>query len=146
MYSGPLEGWGKQWLAGKLKIYWNIIGVLYPYIHIPKILVELIQFIKSLNYNNLKVKPGEWNRYEILAVGDRIWTAINGKLCVAIKDPEGERSGKIAFKIHGGPPQTVRYRSPVLTHNPKVTLAGLSEQELNARLNEPLDLKEKASR
>ena len=50
------------------------------------------------------VKSGDWNRYEILAVGDRIWTAINGKLCVAIKDPEGEPSGKIAFQIHGDPP------------------------------------------
>ena len=37
------------------------------------------------------VKPNDWNHYEILAVGDRIWTAINGKLCVALKDPVGER-------------------------------------------------------
>ena len=35
------------------------------------------------------VKHGQWNTYEILAVGDRIWTAINGKLCVAIEDPTG---------------------------------------------------------
>jgi arylsulfatase A-like enzyme len=80
------------------------------------------------------VKPGQWNRYEILADGHRIWTAINGKLCVAIEDPKGELSGKIAFQIHGGPPQTVHYRSPILTHNPKIELAGLNEKELLAKL------------
>ena len=87
------------------------------------------------------VKHGAWNRYEILAVGDRIWTALNGKLCVAIKDPKGERSGQIAFQIHGGPPQTVHYRNPTLTHNPKVELAGLNETELNAELKAPDDAK-----
>ena len=48
-----------------------------------------------------------WNRYEILAVGHKIWTAINGKLCVALEDPNGELSGKISFQVHGGPAQTV---------------------------------------
>ncbi|MDG2124702.1 MAG: DUF1080 domain-containing protein, partial [Verrucomicrobiales bacterium] len=80
------------------------------------------------------VKPGEWNRYEILAVGDRIWTAINGTLCVAVRDPEGEHSGQIALQIHGGPPQTVRYRNPVLTHNPPVKIAGMGEAALDAKL------------
>ena len=80
------------------------------------------------------VKPGAWNKYEILAVDHRIWTAINGKLCVAIEDPQGELSGKIAFQIHSGPPQTVHYRNPKLTHNPKIELAGLSEKKLVAEL------------
>ena len=80
------------------------------------------------------VKPGEWNKYEILAVGHRIWTAINGKLCVAVEDPKGELSGKIAFQIHSGPPQTVQYRNPVVTHNPKLELAGLNEKELISKL------------
>jgi arylsulfatase A-like enzyme len=80
------------------------------------------------------VKPGQWNKYEILADGHRIWTAINGKLCVAVEDPQGELSGKIAFQIHGGPPQTVHYRNPILTHNPKIELAGLNEKELIAKL------------
>ena len=52
-----------------------------------------------------------WNRYEILAVGHKIWTAINGKLCVALEDPKGELSGKISFQVHGGPAQTVLYRN-----------------------------------
>ncbi len=80
------------------------------------------------------VKPGGWNRYEILAVGDRIWTAINGTLCVAIRDPGGERSGQIALQIHSGPPQTVRYRGLRLTHDPPVELAGMGEAELDAKL------------
>ncbi len=91
------------------------------------------------------VKHGDWNRYEILAVGDRIWPALNGKPCVAIKDPKGERSGQIAFQIHGGPPQTVHYRHPKLTHNPKVELVGLNEAELNAELKAPDDADSKPS-
>lgn len=85
------------------------------------------------------VKHGDWNRYEILAVGDRIWTVINGTLRAAIKDPAGERTGKIAFQIHGGPPQTVLYRNPILTHNPRVELAGMNELQLNAELKAPED-------
>ena len=80
------------------------------------------------------VKKGDWNRYEILAVGHRIWTAVNGTLCTAIDDTQGELSGRIAFQIHGGAPQTVHYRNPTLTHNPKIELAGLSEKELFAKL------------
>jgi hypothetical protein len=91
----------------------------------------------KLDWNNRAakaVKPGEWNRYEILAVGDRIWTAINGTICVAVRDPKGERTGQIALQIHGGPPQTVHYRKPTLTHDPPVQLAGLGEAELDAKL------------
>ena len=80
------------------------------------------------------VKPGQWNKYEILAVGDRIWTAINGKLCVAIEDPTGERAGKIAFQIHGGLPQTVHYRNPTLKHNPKIALEKQTKEQLLAAL------------
>ena len=80
------------------------------------------------------VKKGDWNRYEILAVGHRIWTAVNGTLCTAIDDTQGELSGRIAFQIHGGAPQTVHYRNPTLIHNPTIELAGLTEKELVAKL------------
>ncbi|MEE2711812.1 MAG: family 16 glycoside hydrolase [Planctomycetota bacterium] len=76
------------------------------------------------------VKPGEWNRYEILAVGHRIWLALNGKLCVAIHDPKGELSGRIAFQVHSGPPQTVRYRIAKLVRDPPVALATMNEAQL----------------
>ena len=80
------------------------------------------------------VKPGEWNRYEILAVGHKIWTAINGKLCVALEDPKGELSGKISFQVHGGPAQTVLYRNPTLIHNPKIALEKQTAEQLLAAL------------
>ncbi|MDF1813957.1 MAG: DUF1080 domain-containing protein [Verrucomicrobiales bacterium] len=91
------------------------------------------------------VKPGEWNHYEILAVGDRIWTAINGKLSVAIQDPKADLEGQIAVQIHSGPPQTVQYRNLKLTHNPAVSLAGMSEEDLNAALIPPEDIKNSAA-
>lgn len=82
------------------------------------------------------VKPGEWNRYEILAVGPAIWTAINGQLGVAFLDvlPEAERAGLIAFQVHAGPPQTARYRIHKLIHNPKVELENQTTQELIGEL------------
>lgn len=87
------------------------------------------------------VKMNDWNTYEILAVGDKIWTAINGKLAVSIQDPFGEREGYIALQIHSGPAQTVQYRNPQLIHQPKIKIAGLSEEELNRKLIPPLDVK-----
>lgn len=83
------------------------------------------------------VKPGEWNHCEILAVGHRIWTAINGKLAVAVDDPQGELEGQVALQIHSGPPQEVRFKDFTLIHNPKIKLAGLSEKELVSHLRPP---------
>jgi len=84
------------------------------------------------------VKPGEWNRYEILAIGPAIWTAINGTLGTACVDAEkGDRAGHIALQIHSGPPQTVHYRIEKLVHNPKVTLAGMNAEALIAELDPP---------
>ena len=110
--------------------------------------VRFIITISKLDWNDNAagaVKPGGWNKYEILAVEHRIWTAINGKLCVAIEDPQGELSGKIAFQIHSGSPQTVHYRNPKLTHNPKIKLAGLSEKKLVAELRKVVEPKTKSS-
>lgn len=82
------------------------------------------------------VKPGEWNRYEILAVGPAIWTAINGKLGVSFIDQEGqdERSGLIAVQVHAGPPLTARYRIQKLVHNPKIEMEGLNAKDLISAL------------
>ena len=80
------------------------------------------------------VKPGEWNRYEILAIDHRIWTAINGKVATALYDPEGELEGYIALQIHSGKPSEVLFRNPALTHNPEIKIAGKTEKELNALL------------
>jgi hypothetical protein len=91
----------------------------------------------KLDWNNRAakaVKRGEWNRYEILAIGHQIWTAINGTLCVAIDDPKGELSGQIAFQIHSGPAQTAAYRVNKLIHNPKLALDKQTEKQLLAAL------------
>lgn len=82
------------------------------------------------------VKPGEWNHYEILAVGPAIWTAINGKLGVAFLDlnKEAERSGLVAVQIHAGPPMTARYRFKELTHNPRIRMEGVSTEDLISAL------------
>ncbi|MBN2310499.1 MAG: DUF1080 domain-containing protein, partial [Candidatus Hydrogenedentes bacterium] len=81
------------------------------------------------------VKPNDWNRYEILAIGPCIWTAINGTLSVALYDPEGEREGRIALQIHSGPPLTVQFRPERLVRNPEAALAGLGREELLAALH-----------
>jgi len=76
------------------------------------------------------VVPGEWNRYEILAVGPAIWTAINGVIGVACLDLDGDRSGQFAVQIHGGPPQTARYRIKRLVLNPEVELMAAGAEQL----------------
>jgi hypothetical protein len=78
-----------------------------------------------------------WNEYEILAVGHRIWLALNGRITVAIEDPDGELTGLIALQIHGGPAQRVLYKDLKLKHNPRLTLAGLDEFALIKRLKQP---------
>jgi hypothetical protein len=92
---------------------------------------------KKLDWTNQgekAVKQGQWNHYEILAIGHKIWTAINGTLSVAVEDPIGELSGYIAFQIHSGDGQTVRYRINKLVHNPSMKLAGLNRSALIKQL------------
>ncbi len=84
------------------------------------------------------VKHNDWNHYEVLASGNKIWIAINGVIGAAVNDPGGETSGKIALQIHAGGPQTISYKINKLVHNPKIELAGLNEKQLNEILREPL--------
>jgi hypothetical protein len=57
------------------------------------------------------VKRGEWNTYEIVAVGSKIQTMINGQLSVDLDDPQGKRQGVIAFQLHSGGKTEVRFRN-----------------------------------
>jgi putative membrane-bound dehydrogenase-like protein len=57
------------------------------------------------------VKNGDWNRYEIEAVGSRIRTWINGQPCVDLDDPDGRRRGIFAVQLHSGGPTEVRFRN-----------------------------------
>ncbi len=85
------------------------------------------------------VKPGDWNHYEILAVGPAIWLAINGKLGAACLEAQGvgERSGAIAVQVHSGAPQTVQYKIIKLVHNPEIKLAGMDAKRLFTALGTP---------
>jgi putative membrane-bound dehydrogenase-like protein len=57
------------------------------------------------------VNRGEWNRYEIEAVGSRVRTLINGQPCVDLDDTAGKRRGVFALQIHSGGPMEVRFRN-----------------------------------
>ncbi len=56
------------------------------------------------------VKEGEWNEYVIEAVGSKIKTYINGKLCVDLDDPKGATRGIFALQLHSGGPIEVRFK------------------------------------
>jgi hypothetical protein len=57
------------------------------------------------------VKPGAWNRYEIVATGSRVRTFLNGQSCVDLNDPPGARRGIFALQLHSGGPTEVRFRN-----------------------------------
>jgi putative heme-binding domain-containing protein len=66
------------------------------------------------------VRIDDWNRYEIIAVGSRLKTFINGKPCVDLDDPAGAKNGIIALQLHAGGPFEVRFKDFELELNPKV--------------------------
>jgi putative heme-binding domain-containing protein len=70
-------------------------------------------------------KPGDayvnlddWNTYEILAVGSKIRTVLNGHLCTDLDDPKVARSGIIGLQMHAGGPLEVRFKDIQLELNP----------------------------
>jgi putative heme-binding domain-containing protein len=71
------------------------------------------------------VKPEDWNTYEVLAVGSKVRTAINGHLCADLDDPKGAAQGVIAFQLHAGGPLEVRYKDLKIELNPAVELKTL---------------------
>lgn len=65
------------------------------------------------------VKVDDWNTYEVLAVGSKIRTAINGHVCVDLDDPQIAKSGIIGLQLHSGGAFEVRYKDFELELNPK---------------------------
>ena len=66
-----------------------------------------------------RAKPDEWNRYEIVAVGDRVLTAINGVVCVDYTEADEDRGrGQVALQIHSGGALEVRFRVLALELDP----------------------------
>ena len=68
------------------------------------------------------VKKGDWNTYEILAVGGRIRTAINGHPCTVLDDDQVAKAGRIALQVHSGGPMEVRFRNIKVETNPEFKL------------------------
>ena len=89
---------------------------------------------KNQDTEGKNLKPEKWNKYEILAVGHRIWLAINGRITVALRDPIGELEGLISLQVHGGMPQKVIYQPLHFERDPDEQLLGMNEAELNKLL------------
>lgn len=67
-------------------------------------------------------KQHDWNRMEILAIGNRIRHVINGKLVADWSDPKPElcQAGPIGLQLHQNKvPQEVRFRGLILTTDPE---------------------------
>lgn len=58
-----------------------------------------------------QIKSGDWNTYEIVAVGSRVQTFLNGVKSVDLTDSEGARRGQIAFQLHSGGATEVRFKN-----------------------------------
>lgn len=61
-----------------------------------------------------KIKPNDWNDYEIVAQGSKITLKINGQLMCEADDRHRQhaaRRGVIALQMHPGPPMTVQFKN-----------------------------------
>jgi hypothetical protein len=68
------------------------------------------------------VKADDWNTYEIVAVGNKVRTAINGIRCVDVDDPKISHRGILGLQMHAGGPMEVRFKDFQLELNPKFEL------------------------
>jgi putative membrane-bound dehydrogenase-like protein len=68
------------------------------------------------------VKTNDWNTYEIVTVGSKVRTALNGHLCVDLDDPQIARRGITGLQMHAGGPMEVRFKDIQLELNPKIDL------------------------
>jgi putative membrane-bound dehydrogenase-like protein len=83
--------------------------------------------ILSNNPGDPYVNQDGWNTYEIVAVGSKVRTAINGHLCVDIDDLKISRSGIIGLQMHAGGPMEVRFKDLHLELSPKFELTTLKQ-------------------
>jgi hypothetical protein len=75
-------------------------------------------------------KQHDWNRMEILAIGDRIRHVVNGKLVADWTDPQPElpQKGPIGLQLHSNKvPQEVQFRGLILTVDPEDRLVTVEE-------------------
>ena len=57
-----------------------------------------------------KLKPGEWNDYQITARGHHITLVLNGVKSVDVEDPTGDLGGVVALQLHTGPAMEVQFK------------------------------------
>ncbi|HTF87713.1 MAG TPA: PVC-type heme-binding CxxCH protein [Planctomycetota bacterium] len=69
-----------------------------------------------------RVVQSGWNTYEIVAVGQHVLTAINGRKCVDLEDPNGALRGVFALQVHSGGATRVHVRNLHLELDPKLEL------------------------
>lgn len=75
-------------------------------------------------------KQHDWNRMEILAIGNRIRHVINGKAVADWSDPKPElcESGPIGLQLHSNRvPQEVHFRGLILTEDPEDRLVTVDD-------------------
>lgn len=73
------------------------------------------------------LKPNDWNTYEVLAVGSKVRTAINGHLCVDLDDPKISQKGLFGLQVHAGGPTDVRFKDFDFEENPKFEMKTLAK-------------------
>jgi putative membrane-bound dehydrogenase-like protein len=66
------------------------------------------------------VKTNDWNTYEILAVGSKVRTVLNGRVCVDLDDERISRRGIFGLQVHAGGPTEVRFKDISLELSPKI--------------------------
>jgi hypothetical protein len=75
-------------------------------------------------------KQHDWNQMEILAIGNRIRFALNGKLVADWSDPEPQlcTAGPIGLQLHSNKvAQNVQFRGLILTENPQDRMVTVTE-------------------
>jgi hypothetical protein len=73
------------------------------------------------------VKSEEWNVYEIVSVGTKVRTAMNGLLCVDVDIANIPRTGMFGLQIHAGGSTEVRFKDFEMELNPKFELKTLKK-------------------
>jgi type 1 glutamine amidotransferase len=83
----------------------------------------------------------DWNRMEILAIGDRIRLAVNGREVLDWTDPQPElcQAGPIGLQLHSNKvAQEVRFRGLVLVEDPQDVLVTAEPEPAAAKPAEPV--------
>jgi hypothetical protein len=68
------------------------------------------------------VKIDDWNTYEIVCVGSRFMSALNGNKVQDFENDKLSKRGIIGIQLHAGGPQEVRLKDISLELNPKAEL------------------------